>query len=143
MEELNSLPFFNITSNDDLLLTLWNDPCDNLLKFSCTPELVLEPLCDLSNDLQTGIKSYPSKYITMDELTNSATSNTSSNNFTVSQINTRSIKRNFDAFRVYVSAFKSPPQVLTVSETWLKDGEEIYYSLPNYKFISLPRNNSK
>ena len=76
----------------------------------------------------------------MDELANNEI-NTSS--FSISQINTRSIKRNFDSFRSYLANFKLPPQVLTLSETWLKKGEEVYYNLPNYNFVSLPRENKQ
>jgi len=139
-EDLSFLPFFSISNNDELLCTIWNDSFIDPLNVTYTQELLLEPLDDPITDLQNNFKSYSCRYITMDELVNNEI-NTSS--FSISQINTRSIKRNFDSFRSYLANFKLPPQVLTLSETWLKKGEEVYYNLPNYNFVSLPRENKQ
>ena len=41
-------------------------------------------------------------------------------NIVIRQLNTRSLKQNFDPFKNYLTSFKSLPHIITVSETWLK-----------------------
>ena len=42
---------------------------------------------------------------------------------------------------IMIASFKTLPQIITVAETWLKENYQVYYEIPNYKFLSLPRYN--
>ena len=51
------------------------------------------------------------------------------------------MKKNFESLKSYIASFSTPPQVITLAETWLRESEHIYYSIPGYNLISLPRPN--
>ena len=138
MNLVENLPFFSVDNHDELLAAIWNLKSD-----SCNSHLINNTLCfDPFNggDIDQPPNWSPSdcKYLTTDELHNCTIH---PNQFTLTQLNTRSIKKNFESFKSYVDSFKVLPQVITVAETWLKDNEHTFYNLPNYNFISLPRCN--
>ena len=133
MSDLNILPFFSITDNDDLLSLLWPNTVSETSLSINSSDLILN-LPEHDAEMVSNWKPSLCKYITLDDL-----NILNSESFTITQVNTRSIKRNFDSFKIYLSSFKKPPSIITVSETWLNETDEIYYNLPNYQFISVPR----
>jgi len=133
---LNILPFFSIENEDELLSTIWNSNTDINHISSNASCLNLFNNDDLSLPLNWNPDKC--KYITTDELFNN---NIYCNKFTITQINTRSIKKNFEPLKAYIGSFRSPPQVITLAETWLKENDHVYYNIPGYNLISLPRPN--
>ena len=77
------------------------------------------------------------KYLTLDEVTLHLIHPYT---FNITQLNTRSLKKNFESFKSCIESFKILPQIITVAETWLKENDQVYYEIPNYKFLSLSRN---
>ena len=128
--------FFNIDNEEEFLSTIWNSKTDNNHINSTSSCLNLFNNYDSSLPINWNPKNC--KYITSEEL---FTSKIYPNNFTITQINTRSIKQNFESLKTYISSFSSPPQFMTLAETWLRENDHIYYNIPGYTLISLPRPN--
>jgi hypothetical protein len=63
----------------------------------------------------------------------------SDNYFSVLQINSRSLHKNFDRVKCLLSNFTILPTAITIVETWLNNCQELYYSIPGYNLISAPR----
>ena len=60
------------------------------------------------------------------------------------QINCRSIKKNFDKLKLLLNQFPKPPDVITLSETWINNPHlSKHFSINNYTLISHPRTNKK
>ena len=62
------------------------------------------------------------KYLTLDEVTDRIIY---PDTFTITQLNTRSLKKNFESFKSYTASFKTLPQIITVAETWLKENDQV------------------
>ena len=83
------------------------------------------------------ITCHNSNYITMEE-TSQLTFDV--NSFTLLQINCRSLKKHFSNISHLLSNFKSPPSIISLSETWLKEKDpDSFFSLEGYIFVSRPR----
>ena len=57
--------------------------------------------------------------------------------------NCRSLKCNFDAFSSTVEVLQDPMTIIGVSETWLKENEKPFVSLPHFEFIGNCRHNKR
>src|SRR2546425_741590 len=88
-------------------------------------------------NLLTPVFDNCTKYVTLEEL---ADINFSSESLTILQLNCRSLKKNFDQLNLLLSNFSTAPQIISLSETWLKPSDQLpYFSIPGYQFISVPR----
>ena len=72
-----------------------------------------------------------------DYLTCKSTEN--SNTLSFFHFNSRSLKRNFLNFCECVESLNMHMSIIGVTETWLKEGEEMLISLPNYTFVGNTR----
>ena len=98
---------------------------------------------DLSNDISTDISSdvKNTQYITIQEIPNL---NISQNSLSILQINSRSLRKNYDHLVSLLSNFTTMPSIISISETWLKSNDPTsFFSLQGYTFISKPRKNNK
>jgi len=62
-----------------------------------------------------------------------------SNNFVILHLNARSLLKNFTKLEIFISTLRRKPDVITVSETWLKHTQEKLCTLMGYHFVSRPR----
>ena len=129
-------PFFNVKDDSDLQALIWNEP-SNLLNTLKTDKLQINDLLD-ENEFSTPINWNPDacKYITIDEVDSISKDK---NSLTIVQINARSLKKNFEAIKTFISNFNTPPDVIAIAETWLKDHEDKFYQISGYYFVSVPR----
>ena len=67
---------------------------------------------------------------------------TSQKDLRVIQINTRGIKSKLDELDTLISDLKNP-DIIIISETWLKKGEENFIKIKGYKFEGMPREHKK
>ena len=63
---------------------------------------------------------------------------TSQSDLRVVQINTRGIKSKLDELDTLISDLKQP-DIIIISETWLKQGEEKFINIKGYTFEGVPR----
>mgnify|MGYP001795064481 FL=1 len=66
--------------------------------------------------------------------------------FSILHLNIRSIKKNFENFKLFLSSFSFDFSIICFSETWLDDSfleSQSLYELPNYKSVHQVRNNGK
>ena len=66
--------------------------------------------------------------------------------FSILHLNIRSIKKNFENFKLFLSSFSFDYSIICLSETWLDDSfleSQSLYELPNYKSVHQVRNNGK
>ena len=66
----------------------------------------------------------------------------SQNDLCVVQINTRGIKSKLDELDMLISDLKQP-DIIIISETWLKSGEEKFINIKGYTFKGIPREQKK
>ena len=66
----------------------------------------------------------------------------SQNDLRVVQINTRGIKSKLDELDMWISDLKQP-DIIIISETWLKSGEEKFINIKGYTFEGIPREQKK
>ena len=130
------LPFFNVDNDKYLLhiISSHNGAISDTINSTHTP--CLELFAD--DNFLTPSNWSPSncKYLTTDDL---FCQSSNLNQFTITQVNSRSLKKNFKSFKLYIFAFKQLPEIITVSETWLNEKDHILYNIPSYNFISNPR----
>ena len=67
---------------------------------------------------------------------------TSQNDLRVVQINTRGIKSKLDELDILITDLKQP-DIIIISETWLKSGEEKFINIKGYTFEGIPRERKK
>lgn len=60
------------------------------------------------------------------------------NNFTVMNLNIRSLNANFNKLEILVNQLNFNPSIICVTETWLTQNKPVLYSLDNYNFINKP-----
>ena len=65
----------------------------------------------------------------------------SNSRFSVLHINARSLNKNIDNIKLYLSTFNHTFAVLAISETWEVAHNLVYFSIPGYSIVSIPRNN--
>ena len=63
---------------------------------------------------------------------------TSHNDLRVVQINTRGLKSKLDELDILITDLKQP-DVIIISETWLKSGEEKFINIKGYTLEGIPR----
>ena len=123
--------FCHIVNNNDYLSAIWSEPVlhDN--------NIIFNPFNNSKYDLSPP-KWSPTdcRYLTLDEY---ACIQHKSSNFTLLQVNCRSLSKNFESLKSSVLHNSTTPSVIAVCETWLKDGDDLFYNLPGYKFVSIPR----
>lgn len=140
MDETIILPFCHITNEYEFLSAIWNDQNETFdtNKIRLHENKTFDPFASMEDSRPMNWNPTDCRYLTTDEL---ATSVTPQENLSIVQLNVRSLKKNFEHFKTFLHTFKSLPQIVTLSETWLKEDEDKFYNLPNYKFLSLPREN--
>ena len=79
------------------------------------------------------------EYIDYDSVVNI---NNSQKDLRVVQIKTRGIKSKLDKLDRLISDLKNP-DIIIISETWLKRGEENFIKIKGYKFEGIPREHKK
>src|SRR5271163_4125172 len=60
-------------------------------------------------------------------------------NFLFLHVNCRSIRKNFQSLQNFLLFMKVKPFAIAITESWLVEGEEIFFTLPGFDFISIPR----
>jgi len=134
------LPFCHIENDYEFLSALWNDRIETTDSNRTKPcdDHIFNPFEHLQDIAPTNWNPSSCRYLTTDEL---ASIGVSKGSLTITQLNIRSLKKNFEHLKSYLNTFNTSPQVIMLSETWLKEEEEKFYELPGYTFISLPRQN--
>jgi hypothetical protein len=146
MADLTFLPFCNI-SNDDLLQIFVSPvPLPDLNSQTNLSDVLYTHDDDLDDsEINTGppllTLSSQCAYSTIDQL---VTWPVFQHSFTILNVNIRSINCNFTKLEILLSNFPNPPDVITISETWLKNNySTALFTLKNYNFISVPRSQTK
>src|SRR6476469_10010259 len=126
MGEIINLPFYH-TSDVDMLSALWNDLCDPDYLNTKNPsyDITLDPFVNIDELKPNNWDPNTCKYISLEEL---AKTNMYTKDLNITQLNVRSLKKNFEQVRTYVNTFTILPQIITLSETWLKDDEHELYN---------------
>ena len=62
------------------------------------------------------------------------------NNFTVLNINVRSLNKNFNKLEILLSQLNFTPSIIIVTETWIDDNRPLLHCLRGYDFINEPAN---
>ena len=86
-----------------------------------------------------------SPYFSIDEF-NSSSEKLLKNSFSILHINIRSLNKNFEKLREYLSLVKRDFSVVALTETWCNDdkaGQNLLLQLQNYTLIHQIRNNSQ
>src|SRR5277367_2340229 len=111
-------PFTQILNDNDYLDAIWNsyNDKDNLTTLNNSSHLDLFDNKDFYNPPNWDPLSC--KYITTDKLTERKSI---INQFTITQVNARGLKRNLQPLKSYLNSFSTLPHVVTVVKTWLQD----------------------
>ena len=64
-------------------------------------------------------------------------------NFIVSQMNCRSLQKNFQKIKVFLGNLQKKPDILILSENWIKNSFINHYQLDGYNLQLLPRKNKR
>ena len=92
------------------------------------------------NNIELGYNTIDNcEYIDYDSVGNIKTSQ---KDLRVVQINTHGIKSKLDELDTLISDLKDP-DIIIISETWLKKGEENFIKIKGYKFEGIPREHKK
>ena len=138
MEDKFIFPFNHLILDDDFVSAIWN-----LSSKSNGIASINEPIFNPFDDPFCDNKNWSPnncKYITSEEF---SLTEMNPKNFSVLQVNCRSLSKNFISFTNLVNSARSAPSVIAVSETWLQEGDDIYYNLQGYKFIALSRKHKR
>lgn len=81
-----------------------------------------------------------SKYFNIEEYT-TATRSLDKNYLNIIHLNIRSLHKNFDSFKSFLSCLPKPPEVIVITETWLQLNTKHLYSLEGYDSFHLVRTN--
>ena len=139
METFN-FPFQNL-QNDEFLKTIFGFQLNsNNTSQLANDSIIFHPPEDddddndfLSDNVFSVVKQC--SYVTLDEQHLSI----SKNELSILQINCRGLSSKFDHLKTLLANLKINTTILALSETWLADGDEKYFNIPNYTFISKPR----
>lgn len=102
--------------------------------FTCHTETILRPF---NSDTEVSFPNWSPELCDYTTLAKYNELNFTPNNFSIIQINCRSLLHNFNNITSLIE--RNAPDVIAVSETWLKQGDEAYCNLRGYNFISCPR----
>ena len=58
--------------------------------------------------------------------------------FSILTINSRSLNKNFDKLKTFLTELEFDPSIICVSETWINQARPLLHSLNNYSFINQP-----
>ena len=133
MSDFYLLPFCHIQSEKEFLTTILNEESVHSRSIQNINTALTEAFNPISNTLESSPSNWdPSscKYSSLDQL---ASSKLLSGDLTITHIHTRSLKHNFEPLKTYLSTFPKPPSIVALSETWLREDEDKFYSLPGYK----------
>ena len=83
-----------------------------------------------------------SRYYNIEEFS-SVTEPFGKNYINILHVNIRSFQKNFDTLKSFLSCLPKPPDVLAVTETWLKESTKHLYPLDGYVSHHLVRTNRK
>ena len=64
-------------------------------------------------------------------------------NISILHLNCRSLKKNLPSLITLLATLNTRPTIIALTETWLKEGEEIFLSIPNYTLVSSPRTSGR
>lgn len=79
-----------------------------------------------------------SKYFSFEEYT-SVTDPLTNNYINIIHINIRSLQKNFDLLKSMLNCFPKQPDIIAITETWLKDSTKHLYSMDGYTSFHLVR----
>ena len=79
-----------------------------------------------------------SRYFSFEEY-NSVTDTLGNNYLNIIHINIRSLHKNFDSLKSFLTCLPKPPDVIAVTETWLQEHTKHLYSIEHYTPIHLVR----
>ena len=63
----------------------------------------------------------------------------SKQNFSILQLNTRSLNKNIDYLTMLLATLELSFSVIAVCETWAKDNSDIFLQIAGYNFVSIAR----
>ena len=104
------------------------------------PEKIFDPFCDNTIDKEDiniiKVMQDACRYITLGGL---SIINGNICDFSYLHINCRSIRKNYSSIVNLLCNIAHQPLAIAITETWLEKGEEIYFTLSGYDFVSIPR----
>ena len=108
---------------------------DILIDDSCDPD---------SNFFRTNFRNFDTPYLLPEELENFL-GNKNKTSVSILHLNIRSISKNFDNFKLFLSSLNCKFSIICFSETWLNDQnvDNSNYELPNYSSIHQVRPHSR
>ena len=131
--------------------------CNNLLHTKCKPSIYHDNVCSnchtnipfIDHSLNSSTTSFTSSNDSLSSNLSSPIKLLQSNNtkhLKIMHFNIRSLYQNIDHLKEYLTAYNYSPDIILLSETWLKlklNSRLTSISIPNYTFISSPRDWSK
>lgn len=136
---LSELPFYDLTQKQLLQTTgSWVFSSSNNIINSrdLFQDIIVSP--DSESNLENFAHDFTdqSKYYDIKQTSNILNQNNSSHGFTIMHFNMRSLPKNLSLLEDLLVTFKSPPEIIAISETKLNN-ENIYnIDIPNYAFIN-------
>ena len=102
--------------------------------------LILDHFTNVEGQLSEFISAV-CKYVSIEDLTNHPSD---ISHFSFLHVNCRSIRKNFSLLSELIGLMNaSPPSAIAVTESWLSEGEDIFFQMPGYNFISVPRSSGR
>ena len=106
--------------------------------FDSTAEILNDDSFDPDvNFFNNNIENLDTPYISHEKIKD-LNVNTAANTLSVLHLNIRSMKKNFESFKLFLSNFNFDFSIICFSETWLDDSSSLpqsLYELPKYKCI--------
>ena len=134
-----TFPFNQMVDEKEFLDSIWNCYDNKNVKLLNDHKYILKSHSD-SADGVVNCDPENCKFVALQEFANSVQM---TDGVSVLQLNCRSVASNFTKITSFVEISKKYPSVVAVSETWLRDGDEVFYNLPGYRFVSKPRLNKR
>lgn len=137
----DAFPFSDL--DDDNLMCAVDDkhesfPDSEFLNLSFSAPVGSDVCANVLSDFTSDINLC--KYLTLDEVSQFSSIPTE---FSVLQLNARSLPKNFMHISSFVKSFKNIPSIMAVVETWLSNDMNSFYNMKGYKFISRCRSNKR
>ena len=99
---------------------------------------------ETAQNLQHFLKSSPPEILSLYKRASDLMQQVDNNEFTVLHVNIRSLIKNLDKLKELINAMKMTPDIIAISETWLKPSKLDKICLDGYSFIHSPfKNNIK
>ena len=140
--DLIIFPFANVSNSE--FMSLFANCDSNMEQFDLNSVLsskhlhsVNDDMTSLSSILINSSNLHNTVYITTEEINNL---HFLPANLSVLQLNCRSIKKNFNSIKHFLLNFNNKPDIISLSETWLKPSDKINtFAIAGYTLISVPR----